>query len=80
MKFGTSVRFVGNLDNDPAEDPADFILVGAPGLTGAQEDNDPDDLDFDKVPDPDDLLYAMGAAFVYEFDVDNFGEPIWDLI
>ena len=79
MKFGTSVRFAGNLGSDPAEDPADFILVGAPGLTGAQEDRDPNDLDFDELPDPDDLQYAMGAAFVYKFDNDNFGSPFGTL-
>ena len=79
MKFGTSVRFAGNLGNDPAEEPADFILVGAPGLTGAQEDRDPDDLDFDELPDPDDLQYAMGAAFVYKLDNDNFGSPFGTL-
>ncbi|MBC02971.1 MAG: hypothetical protein CMJ34_06675 [Phycisphaerae bacterium] len=63
MLFGSTVRFGGVSD-----DRADFIFVGAPGLTGIKPDADPDDFDFDVLPDPDVNKYSAGGIFVFEYD------------
>ncbi len=62
MQFGSTVQFAGTSD-----DRSEFILIGAPGLTGIQPDVDPDDFDFDILPDPDREQLAMGGVFVFEY-------------
>ena len=66
MLFGSSVRFGGVTD-----DRSEIVLIGAPGLTGVQDDVDPDDNDFDEDPDPDLDLFAMGGVHVFEYDGNN---------
>ena len=41
--------------------------MAAPGLTGIKPDEDPDDLDFDELPDPDLNKVAAGGIFVFEY-------------